>query len=143
MVDAYLDSSATVKLFLDDEGDDHDVRLVIGASGVVVTSRLTFVETAAALAAARRSGRISADDHGLAMADFDLTWAAMEIVEITDQVARDAAEVADTFGLRAGDAIQLASVRRIATASTVLIAWDGRLRDAAIASGIACYPPAA
>lgn len=142
MVDAYLDTSATVKLFLDDEGDGHDVRLVIESAGIVITSRLTFVETAAALAAARRSGRISVDDHRLAMAGFDRAWAAMEVVEITDHVARDAAEVADTFGLRAGDAIQLASLRRMASASTVLIAWDSRLRDAAIASGIVCYPPA-
>jgi predicted nucleic acid-binding protein len=136
----YLDSSAVVKLFLDDEGGGESLRLAIGGSGVFVTSRLTLVETAAALAAARRSGRLSATEHASALASFRHVWAAMEVVELTAELADDAAEAADSFSLRAGDAVQFASVRHIGAVGTVLVAWDARLRAAALANGIACYP---
>jgi len=139
-VTTYLDSSATAKLFLDEEGAEH-VRLALNASIRVVSSRLTYVETACALAAARRAGRLSRGQHVQALTDFDAVWSAVDVIELNSDTARAAAEAADTFGLRAGDAIQLASVRQLVAEGTVFVAWDGRLRAAALSSGIACYPP--
>ena len=136
----YLDSSATTKLFLDEDGAEQ-VRLALNASIRVVSSRLTYIETAAALAAARRAGRLSGRQHVQALTEFDAVWSAVDVVELNPETARAAAEAADTFGLRAGDAIQLASLRQLGVEGTVFVAWDGRLRAAAVSSGIACYPP--
>ncbi len=136
----YLDSSATVKLFLDDEGSVEDLRALVQSSAAVSTSRLTYVETVAALAAARRSGRLATIDHAVAMTDFGEVWKAMDIVELTSEIAVSAGEIAETFGLRAGDAVQLASARHVWPAGAILVAWDHALRGAAAASGIDCYP---
>lgn len=137
---AYLDSSAATKLFLDDEGNDFDLAVVVDTFGSVATSRLTLVETRAALAAARRAGRLTAKTHGEALAAFDRMWRTFFVVDLSVDVAEDAGLVAETFALRAGDAVQLASLRALRSISVPLVAWDRRLRDAAQATGYACYP---
>ena len=137
---AYLDSSAATKLFLDDEGNDFDLAVVVDTFGSVATSRLTFVETRAALAAARRAGRLTARTHVEALAAFDRMWRTFFVVDLSVDVAQAAGFVAEAFALRAGDAVQLASLRALRSISVPLVAWDRRLRDAAAATGYACYP---
>lgn len=139
-MNAYLDSSAFLKLLLGDEGGGDDLRIEMDLVGQISTSRLTYVEALAALAAARRSGRVGRVDYEVAVADFGRIWDSLEIVELTTNVASDAATAADVYGLRAGDAIQLASAHSLDGSVITLIAWDARLRAAASASGLACYP---
>lgn len=136
----YLDSSAASKLYLDDEGVAATLRDVMRDLDEVVTSRLTFVETHAALAAARRAGRFGAATHATAAGGFDRFWESVVVMDLDQAHAEAAAEAADVFGLRAGDAIQLAALRSTDPDGTMLVAWDGRLRAAATASGFACYP---
>ena len=138
---AYLDTSATVKLFLDDEGNGAIVSELLTMLGTATTSRLTCVETLAALAAARRAGRITSAIHAAAVADFIEIWAALEVVDLSDDVAWEAGAIAATFGLRAGDAIHLATAQRLRDPSTSIVSWDIGLRRAAMAAGMACYPP--
>lgn len=139
-MNAYLDSSALLKLLLGDEGGDDDLRAEMDFVGQISTSRLTYVEALAALAAARRSGRVARVDYEVAVADFDRIWDSLEVLELTTKVASDAAIAAESYGLRAGDAIQLASARSLDASVIALIAWDARLRAAASASGLSCYP---
>jgi len=124
-VTAYLDSSAAVKLLLDDEGVDDDLRGSIDAMGPLTTSRLTYVEIRAALAAARRSGRLRGVDYEPALSEFEATWRTFEVIDLTPSLAGDAGEVADTIG----------------ATGMPIVAWDVRLRAAALASGHPCYPP--
>ena len=138
---AYLDSSAAVKLFLVDEGVALDLAAMFEAFGSVATSQLTYVETRSALAAGRRSGRLSVDAHDSAVRDLELAWRTLFVVDLSGRVVREAGDAAETFGLRAGDAVQLASLRSLQDAGATLVAWDARLRAAATASGFACYPP--
>ena len=137
---AYLDTSAVVKLYVHDEGVALDLATVLDSFESVTTSRLTFVEARAALAAARRAGRLTSERHEAAVSDLSGMWTTFNIIDLSQDVAHDAGEVAETFGLRAGDAVQLASLRALAVASVPLVAWDVRLRRAAIANGFACYP---
>ncbi|MEX1171733.1 MAG: type II toxin-antitoxin system VapC family toxin [Chloroflexota bacterium] len=139
---AYVDASAVVKLYLDDEGDDIDLQEIVRAFESLTTSRLTYVETCAALAVARRLGRITPARYAAAVEQFTALWLTFDIVDLTNDVAADAGEVAETFGLRAGDAIHLASLRALDAPAVPLIAWDVRLRQAALANGFACYPAA-
>jgi len=138
---AYLDSSAAVKLLLADEGVDPEIRVALDTLGPLTTSRLTYVEIRSALAAARRSGRLRGPDYEPAVFQFEAAWSTFDVIEISPVVARDAGEVAETFGLRAGDAIQFATLRSIGVADMPIVAWDVRLRAAAQASGHPCYPP--
>ncbi len=72
---------------------------------------------------------------------FEIAWATYEVIELTRVLSDRAGVVAETFGLRAGDAIQLASVLELDPEETVLVAWDSRLRMAARAAGVASLPP--
>jgi uncharacterized protein len=137
---AYLDASALAKLLLADEGDRAELLAVLDAAGTIATSRLTYVETRAAIAGARRSGRMSAGSHDVAVAEFEAVWQTLTVVDLTQAIAEDAGLVAETFGLRAGDAIQFASLRYLSAGDVPMIAWDARLRAAVLASGYACYP---
>jgi len=137
----YLDSSAAVKLFLGDEGSSDELRTFMEFAGTIATSRLTYVETRAALAAARRLGRMASTVHDQAVAQLDAVWQTFTVVDLTQAIAEDAGTVAETFGLRAGDAIQFASLRGMDAPDVPMIAWDERLRAAVQASGYPCYPP--
>jgi predicted nucleic acid-binding protein len=139
-LNAYLDSSALLKLLLGDEGGGDDLQAGMDTIGQISTSRLTYVEALAALAAARRSGRITGADYGIAVAEFDRIWDSLDVLELTTKVASAAAIAAEAYGLRAGDAIQLASAHSLDVSVITLIAWDSRLRAAAFASGLTCYP---
>jgi uncharacterized protein len=140
---AYLDTSALAKVYVHDEGTTLDLMGIIESFGSVTTSRLTFVETRAALAAARRAGRLTARGHDAAVDDLVAVWTTtIHIIDLSQEVAMDAGEVAETFGLRAADAIHLASLRALDASAVPLVAWDVRLRTAALANGFACYPAA-
>ena len=137
---AFLDSSAIVKLYLVDEADATDVHAAIAASQSLAASRLSYVEVRAALAAARRAARLTPLEHDRAVSSFDAAWPGYDVVELSDGVSVRAGVFAETFGLRAGDAIQLASVLELNIEGTLMVAWDARLRLAARAAGVATHP---
>lgn len=97
-------------------------------------------EVRAALAAARRAGRLTAVEHDRAVDSFDVAWRGYAIVELDERIGRRAGAIAETFGLRAGDAVQLASVLELDRDTTVIVAWDVQLRTVAHAAGMAVYP---
>lgn len=137
---AYLDSSAIIKWYVGDEVGVGDLEAIVTRSSRLATARLTYVEVRAGLAAARRANRIARLDHDRAVESFDASWDALLIVELSETVGTRAGSIADAFGLRAGDAIQLASALALGAEETVLVAWDARLRFAAGAAGVATYP---
>lgn len=137
---AYLDSSALLKLYLDDEAEAEGLRDVVDVLASLATSRLAYVEVRAGLAAARRAGRMSAASHDVAVEDFDRAWPEYDVIEIDGTLGSRAGDVAERYGLQAGDAIHLASALEIRDEETVVVAWDGRLRAAAAAAGLAVFP---
>jgi len=137
---AYLDSSAIVRQYLADEEAMSYLAAISVETRSVVTARLSYVEVRAALAAARRATRLTPAQHDQAVDDFETDWATYVVIELTKVRSKRAGVVAETFGLRAGDAIQLASVLELDPEETVLIAWDSPLRMAARAAGIASLP---
>jgi predicted nucleic acid-binding protein len=134
---AYLDASALVKLFLDEVGST-PARAIWGTIERAVSARVTYVEVRAGLSAARRSGRLSATSHDSALAGLGLLWPELDVVDLTQDRAERAADLADAYGLRAGDSIQLASALDVDGAT--MVAFDMRLRTAAAAAGLAVYP---
>ena len=100
----YVDASALGKLLLRDEEDSEVARQVIGAMDMSFTSRIAYPEARAALAAARRAGRLTSRDHSTAVRDLDRAMASFRIVELHPALARAAGDVAERFALRALDA---------------------------------------
>lgn len=138
---AYLDSSALLKLFLGDEQGAAEALFAWSIAAGAITSRITYVEARSGLAAARRSGRLTPETHEDAVRTLDRTWLEVDVMELDDGLARRAGDVAEAYGLGAGDAVQLASALEACPETVMLVTWDRRLRTAAIAAGLAVHPP--
>jgi len=102
-----------------------------------VSSAITFAETSAAIASARRARRLSRSAMNLALRTLDAKWEVVTLLEVDDLVARTAGSVAVRHGLRGMDAIHLASALTVAAARPVVVTWDAELRRAARAEGLA------
>lgn len=139
MTVAYFDSSALVKLVIDEQGSDRAAQLWDGADAVL-SSRVSHPEVRAALAAAQRGGRLSTRAHRQAKAHWEEFHRALRLVEVTSQVESDAADLAELHALSGFDAIHLSSALTIAMAPVVVATWDARLLQAAQAVGLATLP---
>ncbi len=101
---------------------------------------LFYAEGRAALAAARRGGRLSAAGYRIACEGFESLQSELLIVGIDSALVYQAGELADQHGLRGYGAVHLASALSLATDTTV-VSWDDDLRRAAAESGCAIAPP--
>jgi predicted nucleic acid-binding protein len=101
---------------------------------------LVYPEGRAALAAARRSGRLGEKDHARALADFEDLVSDLALIGVDEPLARSAGALAEEFELRGYDAVHLATALRLGENVTVLVTWDGDLAEAAIEAGLAIAP---
>jgi predicted nucleic acid-binding protein len=135
----YFDSSALLKLLIDEDGTELAAELWDGCDAAV-SSRLAYPEVRGALAAARRLGRLS--DRTLVAVErtWEGFWAAVRLVELTDRVSREAGRLAGVAALRGADAVHLASALVVGPTDVVVAVWDRRLHAAAAAAGLAVAP---
>jgi predicted nucleic acid-binding protein len=134
----FCDTSALVKLYVVESGSDWMQEEAADAA-VIAVSRLAWVELHAALA---RRGREAPVDQPLleAIKDaFATDWAHFAVVEVNQELVELASEYADGFGLRAYDAVQLASASRLREQGDDLrfACFDRRLNQAAGLLGMA------
>ena len=102
---------------------------------------VSYPEARAALAAARRAGRLSAKGHGRAVEELDSLQSELLLIGIDRSLAGEAGRLADEHGLRGYDAVHLASALAPQPASaTTMISWDRDLRRAAARCGCAVAP---
>ena len=139
MAIVYFDSSAFVKLLVDEEDSDIAAALWDGCDAAV-SSRLAYPEVRAALAAAGRGRRLDGDARRQAEAAWDEYWAATRAVELTQAITAHAGRLAGDHALRGAAAVHLASALAVGVADTVLAAWDRRLRSGAETAGVALAP---
>ncbi|HEX6476448.1 MAG TPA: type II toxin-antitoxin system VapC family toxin [Acidimicrobiales bacterium] len=135
----YFDSSAFVKLVAEEDGSDLAADLWDGCDAAV-SSRLAYPEVRAALAAARRSHQMRDREADMAERDWEEFWAAIRPVELTGSVEQHAGHLARAYALRGADAVHLASALAIGTPEVVVAAWDRRLRDGVVATGLPIAP---
>jgi uncharacterized protein len=112
-MDLYLDTSALMKLYLEEPESDV-VRASIGAADACVTSVAAYPEARAALAAAGRDRRL--DRRGLARAveALDADWATLGAFGLTRELALAAGALAEQYRLRGYDSVHLATYLHIA-----------------------------
>jgi uncharacterized protein len=133
---AYLDTSAVVPLLIAEPGSARAASLWDGADRVV-SVRLLYPETRAALAQAERLGRLTARQLRDAVTAFDSLFEEIDLVEVDEAVARHAGELAEGHRLRGNDAVHLAAAHRVRDPDVVVVAGDNALLDAALAEGMA------
>lgn len=134
----YLDTSALVPLLVR-EPTSAACRRFWEDADAVVTCRIAYVETAAALAQAERTGRLDRGQHLAARALLDGVWAELDVVEVDHVLAVDAAGAAHRHELRGYDAVHWAAAARLSDPDLVAAAGDRRLLAAWRAGGAATY----
>jgi uncharacterized protein len=135
----YFDSSAFVKLLVEEAGSELAAELWDG-SDAAAASRLAYPEVRAALAAAGRNHDLADDDLASAELAWDGYWAATRPVELTPAVEQHAGRLARSHALRGADAVHLASALAISDPDLVLAVWDRRLHAGAQAAGLRVAP---
>lgn len=134
----YLDTSALLKIYFDEEGAPL-VRGSVQGSSAVTSSLIAFVETRAAFARRRRSGELKPDDHRRLTHEFEADWAQYVKIGVTDSLVLNAARLAEVHRLRAYDAIHLASVLALGAQvgeAPTFACWDRALNAAAAREGL-------
>ena len=139
MTIACFDSSAFVKLLVEEPGSELAEQLWNGAD-TVAASRLALPEVSAALAAARRAERLDDVSGRKARRDWSRFWDAVAVVEFTPRVAADAADLVRRLVLGGADAVHLASARTLSGGDLILVSWDRRLAAAALDAGLSVAP---
>lgn len=134
-----LDTSALVKLLVEEAGSDLVARVWDGAD-VRMTSRLAVPEVAAALHAARRAQRLGGRELRAAMTAWQQYLPALRFLEVTPTLAAQAADLTATHALGGADAVHLAGVLSVRPAGPVLAVWDKRLHAGALAVGVRTLP---
>jgi len=133
----YFDTSAFVPILIDEPSSPACAELWNSAHDVV-TTRLLYVETSAALARAHRSGRVSSPKLRAARNNLNELWPEFEIVELGAELASRAAELALACALRGYDAVHCAAAEQLsADGDLVAASGDHALLTACRELGIA------
>jgi uncharacterized protein len=135
----YFDSSALVKLLVEEVGSGLVAELWDGCDAALA-SRLAYPEVRAALAAAARNRDLAQEDLEEAEGAWEDYWAASRPVELTESVMRQAGMLARLHALRGADGVHLASALAIGDAGVVMAVWDRRLHAGAAEAGLRVAP---
>lgn len=135
----YFDSSALVKLLVEETGSDLVAELWDNCDAAL-SSRLAYPEVRAALAASARNHDLDNDDLLAVERIWEEFWAATRPVELTPTVERQAGQLAKSHALRGADAVHLASVLAINDPDLVVAVWGRRLHAGALATGVQVAP---
>lgn len=135
----YFDSSAFVKLVVDEHGSDLAAELWDGCDAAV-SSRLSYPEVHATLAAAARNRQLTSRGLDLAVSMWEEYWQATRPIELTQEIERHAGQLAGWHALRGADAVHLASALELRTPDLVVAVWDRRLHAGAGSSDLKVAP---
>lgn len=140
----YLDTSALLKLYID-ERDSDAVRDLYSQAAFVCTHLIAYVELRAGVAKGRSLGRLSNEQQAQLLAEIDAGWRQLDVVEIDETLARRAGHLALQHVLRGFDAVHLAAAERVmgetlATAKFGFVGFDSRMRVAAKSLGMDVLP---
>jgi len=127
----YLDTSAVLRAILE-SGVSPDLEARIARAPVLITSRLSLVESSRALHRLRQLGQISETKLADADRELNAVWARCELWEMTPSVCERARQVAPAKSLRTLDALHLATyvMARERIGDLELVTADQRLRSA-------------
>lgn len=134
----YLDTSALVKLYAEEDGSVL-VRDTVSHAVVVATSAIAYVEARAAFSRRRYEGGLSTSELRACVRDLDGDWPRYLVVDVTEAVIREGAQLAEAHRLRAYDAVHLASALALhaqVREPIVFASWDGSLEKAAAREGL-------
>jgi predicted nucleic acid-binding protein len=135
----YLDTSALVKLFVEEIHSDR-VRQAVSGGQLTITHAITYVEACATFA---RAAHARGDDtlFPALRANLDVQWKVWEILDANELLIRRAADLAGRYRLRGYDSLHLAAAESAFEAFRgqmpfYFAVFDDQLMDAAKQAGI-------
>lgn len=137
----YCDTSALVKIYIDEIGSN-DVHALVDQAGAVAACRIAWAEAHAALARRARESSVDVQQIEEAKTALARDWSHFLIVEVSQALVEQAGEFADTFALRAYDSMQLAAAHATLTECDMPVFFascDLRLNKAAKLLGMRCW----
>lgn len=145
---AYLDTSALLKLYIEEDGTDRVTHVVEDAEdGQVVILDLAPVEARSAIRRRQREGDIDGADADRVLRRIEDDASSLFLVQpSTSAVMEEAARLIERHPLRAYDALQLAGclvVRQGMPGPVTFVCADGRLCEAAANEGLTTLNPVA
>jgi len=139
-VNIYADSSAVVKVYIDEAGSERMRDIVFSEENHIFISKITGAEVAAAFSRTKRMNDIAEDDYNQIFSDFLSDFEELFVrSEVTDSIVSRAIELTKTRTLRGYDAVQLATALTLSTEiddKMIFISADGGLNDAAKAEAL-------
>ena len=146
----FFESSALVKRYVIERGSTWVIRITTPAVGNSIhLVRITGVEVVSAITRVGRSGRISVTNAINAIAQFRYEFTnSYQITEVTGDLVHHAMALAEAYGLRGYDAVQLAAALKVnayylahGAPAVTLVSADAALNAAAIAEGLTVDNP--
>ena len=134
----FCDTSALVKLYVAEEGTNAVVEQA-AASDIVAVCRIAWAECISAMARRAREHPEDAGALALARVRFEADWPRYLTLEVTQELVELAGDYADTFALRAYDAVQLAAAQLVhleMPGEVTFACFDTRLMKAARVLGL-------
>ena len=134
----YLDTSALVKLYLDEPGRSA-VTAAISRQSVVSTQEIAYIEAHAAFARAERESRLEPADLDRLREDFNRDWPSYLVLRVSKPMLERAVKLVDSFGLRAYDAMHLSAAQLLSEehdGQLQFACFDRRLNRAAETLGM-------
>jgi uncharacterized protein len=148
----FVDTSALARRYVAEVGSAWVQGLLDPVAGnVIIIARITAVELIAALTRRERGGSMAPADAAAARAEFRTHFGAeYQVVEVDETVVGSAMLLAETYGLRGYDAVQLAAAgivnsrfRAAGLPPVTLVSADGELNIAAAAESLLVDDPGA
>ncbi len=145
----YFDSSALVKRYLNETGTTWVRSLFGSSSNTVYTVRISGAEVVAAIFRSVRIGSIAASDADAAVVQFKADLSIRyQMVEVTEPIIDSAMLLAEKYGLRGYDSVQLAAaliLQRLrmflSLPPIIFVCADNKLNAAASAEGFMVENP--
>ena len=132
----YFDTSAFLKLVIVTEPGAREAADLWHGAARVMSSVLLYPEGRAALARARRSGRLDNRALRYARDDFERLWRGIDVLDVVEDLATRAGALAEELGLRGCDAVHLSSAETVGDPALVVVAADRALSAAARRIGL-------
>jgi len=139
----YLDTSSLLKLYVREQGSE-GLRELAARAELIATSWATYPEARSAFACKRREGLLDGAEYRAKLMEFESQWAGYFALELYPETMLHAGDLTEKNGLRALDAIQLASALGVrdhpgfSGRSMTFCSADRRLVAAAQAEGLDC-----
>ena len=146
MANVYLDTSALIKLYIEEEGTERILEVTDDADGVqVIILDITPLEARSAVRRRQREGDVSGPDAERILNQIEEDGSSLFLVQpSTSAVIEEAARLIDRYPLRAYDALQLAGglvTRDNVPGPLTFVCADVRLCEAAGQEGLTVLNP--